>query len=444
MALGRGILAPSPTLIAATAALSALAAAPALLGEGAVAAWAAALGLLGGVAAVDAALCRSRRSVSAEVRAPREAFVGGPCDVALRVAPADGRSALVFEARLDPDPRFDAAEPANARATRAAPADVLFPLRARRRGPGASVPVRLRWRSPLGLWRRVVTAAHAELPAVQPDLRPVREAARRATRLVGVGGGVRLRTTPGEGSHFDALREFAPGHDRRALHWKASARHRKLLVREFRAEGSRHVVCAFDTGRLMTEPLEGLAKLDHASRAGMALAFDAVRAGDAVGCFSFAAKPGTFVPPAPGMAAFRAISAHVATLSADAAETNFTSALVALSTALRRRTLVVVFTDFADPTTAELMIDHLAALARRHLVLFATLRDAVLEADADAPPRNVLDVCRSATAFELVRERASVLARLRGLGVETLDAPPSAFDASLIDRYLVYKRRERL
>ena len=61
------------------------------------------------------------------------------------------------------------------------------------------------------------------------------------------------------------------------------------------------------------------------------------------------------------------------------AETNFTLGLVELDRRLKRRSLVVVLTDFVDTVTAELMVENLARLARRHLVLLTTLRDRALD-----------------------------------------------------------------
>ena len=54
--------------------------------------------------------------------------------------------------------------------------------------------------------------------------------------------------------------------------------------------------------------------------------------------------------------------------------------------ACRRRSLIVVFSDFVDPTTAELMIENVAMLNRQHLIVFATLRDPLLRALAETPP----------------------------------------------------------
>ena len=69
--------------------------------------------------------------------------------------------------------------------------------------------------------------------------------------------GLKAQLERGDGAEFHALREFQPGMDRRAIDWKQSARHGKLLAKEFRTERNHHMVLAIDTGRLMCEPLAG-------------------------------------------------------------------------------------------------------------------------------------------------------------------------------------------
>ena len=69
-------------------------------------------------------------------------------------------------------------------------------------------------------------------------------------------------------------------------------------------------------------------------------------------------------------------------------ETNFTLGLAELSARLKRRALVILFTDFVDTVTAELLVETMARIARQHVVVFVTLRDAVLHGLADAPPDN--------------------------------------------------------
>jgi uncharacterized protein (DUF58 family) len=123
-------------------------------------------------------------------------------------------------------------------------------------------------------------------------------------------------------------------------------------------------------------------------------------------------------------------------------ETNFTLGLTSLSGRLDRRSLVVVFTDFADPTSATLMVEHLGRLARTHLIVLVTFRDEELEAIAAAEPQAPDDVSRAVVARRLLMERERVLAELKRLGVLILQARATEIGPELINRYLDIMRRE--
>jgi uncharacterized protein (DUF58 family) len=224
--------------------------------------------------------------------------------------------------------------------------------------------------------------------------------------------------------------------------WKASARHATLLAREYRAERDRPVILAFDTGRLMCETVGGVPLVDRAINAGLHLAMVALRTGDRVGLFAFDALVRTFREPDSGISAFPRILAATTELDYTAEETNYTLGITTLSTRLRRRSLVVLLTDFADTVTAELMVENLDRLARRHLVLCVTLRDPHLDEVAGAEPRTVELLHRAVVARDLVRERQVVLRRLGRLGIRCLDVPPEAVTTPLLNRYLEIRRRE--
>lgn len=55
----------------------------------------------------------------------------------------------------------------------------------------------------------------------------------------------------GNSMNFDELREYVIGDDMRDIDWKASARSRRLLVRQFIAEKKHNVMFVFDTNRRM-------------------------------------------------------------------------------------------------------------------------------------------------------------------------------------------------
>jgi len=322
-------------------------------------------------------------------------------------------------------------------------ARLRFHLTPVRRGRGLIPRVWARWRGPLGLtWKQLSDPTDREV-ALTLDIRGVKdEAVRLFSRNTLTGA--RMQRDLGGGSEFHALRDFQTGMDRRTIDWKRSARHGALLAKEFRAERNHTVMLVLDTGRLMCEPIAGAPRIDHALNAALLLAFVSLKAGDRVGLFAFDAKPRVAAAALSGTHAFAHLQQLTSQIDYSPEETNFTLGLTQLNASLRRRSLLVVFTDFADATSAELMLENVGRLLSQHLVLFVVMRDEELEALERHPPETPEDVSRAAVAAALAQARDIVIERVRRLGAHVVEAPVANLGPELLSRYLELKRRDLL
>ena len=314
-------------------------------------------------------------------------------------------------------------------------------LAAHRRGVSDAVVLWLRWQGPFGLSWRHHEVELAEKVTILPDA--------SAARRLGIqlrnrhsDPGLDGRNPLGAGTDFEALREHMQGMDGRAIDWKHSARHRKLLSKECRPESNHRIVLSVDCGYLMRAPLAGMPRLDHAVRAALAMIYAALAAGDRAGLYGLAATPGSYVEPVAGLARFPLLRRAAANLDYRSEETNFTLGLAHLGTRLKHRALVVLMTDFIDATSAELMVESLSRMARHHLVLFVALADPALNLAAKKLPDTVDDVARSVIAGDLLRDRRLVLERLQRRGVHCLEARPDQLVAALVARYLGIRQLE--
>ena len=324
---------------------------------------------------------------------------------------------------------------------RAARAD--FKLLPHRRGEGVVERSWLRWQGPLGLaWIQKQTGIDEKIPIV-PNLHAVKEQAMRLFRR-DAPFGTHIQLDTGEGAEFHALREFLTGMDRRTIDWKQSARHGRLLAREFQFEQNQHIVVALDTGRLMSEPIRGEPRIDRAIQASLLLAYVGLKIGDRVGFFAFDERPRLASGTVSGPQALPLLQRLAAKLDYSTAETNFTLGLTELASKLARRSIVIVFTDFVDTTSAELMLENVGRLIGRHLVIFVVFRDAELETMSAAEPKAAEDVSRAVIAESLMRERDIVVERLRRLGVYIVDVPFEQIATGLVSVYLAVKRLNRV
>ena len=313
-------------------------------------------------------------------------------------------------------------------------------LTAQRRGTGEIEQVWLRWTGPLGLGARQAVQPVARSVRVWPNIAPVRSPALQ-TFLRNSEMGLIARRIRGEGTMFEALAEFQPGMDKRRIDWKSSARHAHLYAKEYEAERNNQIVFAFDLGQAMCEPVDGQARIDRAITAALTTAYAALKSGDRVALFGFAARPQLFTPFTTGPRHFHRLQVAAAGLDYLPQEPNFTLALATLAGQLKRRSMVVVFSDFTDPTSAALMIESISRLTARHLVLFVTMQDQELVEISSAEPAAVGQLAMAVSADGLLRQRALVLSKLRQIGVQVVEAPYAQIGTRLLDRYLAIKRR---
>lgn len=366
---------------------------------------------------------------------PDEVFVGESVPLALTVAPAPPE----LEARLDwptglsgPERMiFDGGPEGTARAE----------VTALRRGVWSLPHLWLRWPSRLGLFDYAPKLALGAELRVVPNIRMV-QSGQITTQVKSALYGIKENLAVGEGSEFHQLRDFVPGMDVKTIDWKRSARTRSLVARELRAERNHHVILALDNGYLMREEIAGLPKIDHAVTAALAVGWAAALGGDQVGYYSYDARPNVFVAPESGRRAFARMRSWSAGLDYVERETNHTLALSALNARTPKRSLIIVFTDFIDTTSAELLIENIALLAKRHLLIFVALRDPDTEALMTRAPDDLDGVATLVAAGQTISERRLVLERLSRLGVTIVDARPDQVTAQLVTTYLDIKARE--
>jgi uncharacterized protein (DUF58 family) len=312
-----------------------------------------------------------------------------------------------------------------------------------RRGPARFEALWFAWRGPLGFAEtraRVPLGLDAEI--VQ-NVRGVHSEALAYFDREGSPGSV-SRPVRGEGSEFENLSEYSRGMDNRLIDWKRSARHRRLLAKEFRMERNCQIILGFDTGRLMCEPVAGMPRLDHFVRAGLLLAWVSLKGGDLVGSCGYDSVFRSYLAPGRTPSFFLKLQRFTSRLDYRSEETNFTLCLTELATRLRHRALVVLFTEFGDSAGTSLLLDCLEFLSRRHLVVFVSTPDPAVARLAARPPADFMSMAESVIAADLMHDRAVALERVSRLGVHSLDLPPADAGAALINRYLMIKQRGML
>ena len=402
-----------------------------------------------GLIVLDTFLSTSIKQMEPIIDAPGSGYVGHDYDVRVTTEFGPGIPPRAPEQRLSANDRISIS-PTLARAGVGDGGMLsLFGMRTDLRGTAVLERIWTRWQGPLGLvWRQRIDPLQTEIP-VTSDTQMVRDtAAEIFTKDANIGQ--KLQRLRGDGTEFDGLTEWLPGMDKRSIDWKHSARHGTLLSREFRTERNHNIVFAFDSGHLMAEEVENvetgeaMTKLDRALNAALLMAFVSLKIGDKVGIYAFDEKPYLYAPAIGNTRSFAQIRRVSAQVNYSTAETNFTLGLSQLAQNLQRRTLIVVFTDFVDRTQAELMVENMARLLKRHIVIFVAFRNTALDKlitqSADTPE----EAAASLIGDGLMRERDIVLRRLERMGVNVIDADAETLNMKVLNTYMLLKARNAI
>jgi uncharacterized protein (DUF58 family) len=323
-------------------------------------------------------------------------------------------------------------------------AHVPFALSGRVRGLATLGRIGVQASTHLGLLAARASFAPNDAILVTPSVSNVRRFRLLAVQHRLHTAGVRVLRQRGESRAFAGLRDYAVGDDPRHIDWKATARRRKHMVREFSIEQSQTVFTLIESGRAMTQLAGDFSRLEHALSAAMVLTDVAASSGDRVGTMVFDQEVRAFVPPSRGDAALRLVREALIPVTATMAEPDYAGAFRYLATRQRRRALIVFFTDVIDERASRALVAHVTRSAARHLVVVVALRnDAVFEA-ATLQQESEATLYTSAAAEELLMGRQAVLERMRRAGVNVIDVSPQHMTAAVVNKYLEIKGRGAL
>ena len=313
----------------------------------------------------------------------------------------------------------------------------------RRRGRHLLPAVATRSVGPLALGRW----DHGERTGAEVLVYPDVPGARRLALAVRQGRfadqGLRTRGPLGLGTEFESVRDYSPDDDIRQVNWRATARLQRPMSNQYRVDQDRDVVCVVDTGRLMAAPLAGtppLTRLDAALDAATAVALVADEMGDRCGAVAFDADVRRRLPPR--RRGGRGVVEALFDLEPSGVDSDYELAFRTVGRA--KRALVLVLTDLLEEGAARPLVDAVPVLARRHVVVVATVADPDLADLVRTPPSTALDAYAASVAVEVLDARARVVHQLTRAGAEVVEATPGRLPAACVAAYLGLKRRARL
>lgn len=383
---------------------------------------------------------RVRRSlISLDVEVPSRGYLGRPLPATFTLSSDVSRSAVVEFVPLLPV----GFEPLEQTRKLVAPAQTagrdtvtLLPVKlgrqvwpmipARRLGP-----LRMAW-WPLNLH------PSAEITIAPDTLRIVRVNPR------GNPAGTRPRRTVGAGSELHQLRDYVHGDPLARIDWKATARTRSLVSREFSEDQHLDVLVMLDAGRFSRVRAGRLDRFGLYANIVARFAEVVTPNDDRIGLLVFADRPLAVCMPDRGLQAIVRVRRALESVSLSAAESDVTGAAVRARRMLKHRGLVMLLTGFDDAAITDRLTRAVRLLSPPHLVVVAGVQNTQIKALASQEARDRLDPWISLAAQEHEARADSHRVLLQRLGAPVVCVREELLEQGVIAQYETLRRTRRV
>lgn len=320
-----------------------------------------------------------------------------------------------------------------------AQSQLSYRIRPLKRGLFKLAKCELELPSRMGLWRARRYLELNDSTRVYPDFARVYGGQLLAVENWLSQMGVRQRQRRGLGMEFNQLREFREGDSLRQIDWKATARHRTPIAREYQEETDQQIIFMLDCGRRMRSQDGDLSHFDHALNALLLLGHVALRQGDAVGLSTFASEQDRYLAPVKGPSQLNVLLNSVYDLDSTRKTADYSTAARRLLARQKRRSLVVLMTNLRDEDDEELL-SAVKLIGQKHRILVVSLREEVLDTLRHEPVQTYEDALMYCGTIDFLSARAELHDRLNAHGIPVLDSRPAELGPELISRYLNWKK----
>lgn len=256
--------------------------------------------------------------------------------------------------------------------------------------------------------------------------------------------GIKRIRRAGNNTEFEQIKEYVQGDEYRAINWKASARRNQLMVNVYTDERSQQIFNLIDKGRVMQQAFKGMTLLDYAINASLVLSYVAVRKEDKAGLMTFNEDLDEFLQAAKSSTQMQNILEALYAQETDFGETDYSALLINVNRLIRKRSLLVLYTNFSGLNSLYRQLPYLRQLNQRHRLLVVFFADEELSNFIEQKPLDSEEYYQQIIAEKISREKQLIVTTLQQQGILSLLTTPDQLSINVINRYLEIKSRQMI
>ena len=319
---------------------------------------------------------------------------------------------------------------------------VEYFLRPVKRGVYSFGLVRVFVRTPVGFFKRRFNCDQLKEVKVYPSYLQLKRYELMAINNHLSELGIKKVRKVGHNIEFEHIKEYIPGDDFRTINWKATARRSELMVNLYQEEKSQNVYCLIDKGRKMQMPFNGMSLLDYAVNSSLVISNIAIRKEDKAGIMTFEKGLDGFLPASRRANQMHLILNFLYNQSTSFSETDYSQVYVHLKQMIKRRSLLLLFTNFESMHSLQRQLAYFKKLAHSHLLVVIFFENTELNELINSEVRGTLGIYQKVIAEQFAFEKRQIVLTLRNLGIQSILTKPQDLSVNLINKYIELKARQ--
>lgn len=255
--------------------------------------------------------------------------------------------------------------------------------------------------------------------------------------------GIRRVRTLGENDEFELIRAYQQGDNIRSINWKATSRKSQLMINQYQDTRSQQVYCVIDKGRSMKMPFQGLTLLDYSINTALVISNIVLRKYDKAGLITFSDKMGQMVAAENSPSQLSLISEQLYNQKTGFKESNYELLFHQLRHHLRRRSILLFFTNFEYVSDLDRHLPFLQSLNQYHLLVLIFFINTELASASSTPVHDLEGVYLHTFIQKALREKEIIQNKLQSFGIQTILTRPQDLSLQVINKYLEIKARRK-
>ena len=320
--------------------------------------------------------------------------------------------------------------------------NVKYKLRPTERGVYSFGYIRVFATSPIGLVQRRFTLGQPCDVKVYPSYLMLTQYELLAISNNLTEMGIKKIRKVGNNTEFEQIKDYVSGDDFRRINWRATARTSRLMINVYQDERSQQVFNVIDKGRVMQQAFRDMTYLDYAINASLVLSYIAMRKEDKAGVVTFSDQFEDFVPASRRTGHMQNILETLYRQESQFGESDFSALVAHVDKHIAKRSLLVLYTNFANKVSMERQLPYLVQLNRRHRLLLVFFEDSEVKEYIATRPDSDEEYYRHVIAEKFASEQRLIVSTLKRRGILALLTTPDKLSVDVINKYLEIKTRQ--